>query len=278
MSIRTIRNSRITNVADVETYDIIPGRALMVVLSWHGILRHVVLNTYAPATNAADRRRFWKDLLQKMVDRNLPAPDTHLGDHNMVEDGVDRLPHKTPSKSAVKALQDLRSTYRLVDGWREINPDTKAYTHEYSQGGRARLDRIYVTPDVLKQSHSWMIESVGSLTDHDLISYVMTSQQIPFIGRGRWAIPLYLMNNNALLERIRTRGKTLEHEMDRKANGDDRLPSHQGLWQTFKEDVSKMAKDTAKVAIPKLDREIGEWTVRLKTVENDNSLSSDEKR
>ncbi|KAI5836481.1 DNase I-like protein, partial [Schizophyllum commune Tattone D] len=274
-----VLNTRLTNTTDIEVHEIIPGRAIMVVIAWHGIVKHTVLNTYAPATNAPDRRQFWIELAQIMIDKNLPAPDTHLGDHNMVEDGIDRLPYKAPrSQSCLQALHDFKNTFHLIDGWREINPDTKMYTHEYNGGGRARLDRIHVTKAILERSHSWLSDSVGSLTDHDLVSYVMTSENVPYIGKGRWAIPLYLLTNQRLLDRICEKGKDMQQELERGQHGDWRSRSPQTLWIDFKENISTMARDVAKIAIPRLDKEIGQWTARLKAVENDTSLQDHDRQ
>ncbi|KAI5887314.1 DNase I-like protein, partial [Schizophyllum commune H4-8] len=268
-----VLNTRLTNTTDIEVHDIIPGRAIMVVLAWHGVLKHAILNTYAPATNAPDRRRFWIQLTQTMINKNLPAPDTHLGDHNMVEDGIDRLPYKAPrSQSCLQALHDFKNTFHLLDGWRELNPDSKMYTHEYTGGGRARLDRIHVTKATLERSHSWKSESVGSLTDHDLVSYVMTSDDVPFIGKGRWAIPLYLLTHRRLLDQICEKGNEMQLELERGQRGDWRSRSPQEAWVDFKEQTAKMARDLAKIALPKLEKDIGEWSARLKALENDTSL------
>ncbi|KAL1670891.1 Endonuclease/exonuclease/phosphatase, partial [Schizophyllum commune] len=274
-----VLNTRLTNTTDIEVHDIIPGRAIMVVLAWHGVLKHTILNTYAPATNAPDRRRFWVELTQIMINKNLPAPDTHLGDHNMVEDGMDRLPYKAPrSQSCLQALHDFKNTFHLIDGWREINPNTKMYTHEYTRGGRARLDRIHVTKAILEHSHSWTSETVGSLTDHDLVSYVMTSDDVPYIGKGRWAIPLYLINNRRLLDQICEKGADMQRELERGKQGDWRSRPPQIVWLDFKESIATMARQTAKIAVPKLDKEIGQWTARLKAVENDTSLQDHDRQ
>ncbi|KAL1709950.1 hypothetical protein EV121DRAFT_275855 [Schizophyllum commune] len=247
-------NSRITNLAGIEVHEIIKGRAIMLILNWHGLHKHAILNTYAPAGRVQEKRRFWNKLTNRMIELQLPSPDTHLGDHNLVEDGVDRLPFGLTGASALAAFIQFKNLHMLVDGWREINPTTKAYTHHNSSDGDARLDRIYVSKEVMKGSHTWAIKSVGSLSDHCMVSYVHTTGNIPYIGKGRWSIPLYVMQDKELMEEVNARGLDLEREIEEKEGVTHPLL----LWESFKSDIIARAREKAKRAIPRIDKEIGE--------------------
>jgi hypothetical protein len=55
-----------------------------------------------------------------------------LGDFNIVEDSIDRLPCHSDNHNAVEALQDLKTLLHLEEGWRKSNPNTKAFTYMQS--------------------------------------------------------------------------------------------------------------------------------------------------
>ena len=72
-------------------HDIIPGRALLISIPWHANLMLTILNIYAP--NApSDNEKFWKDLQLAFNTNPFPYSDILLGDFNVVEDAIDRLP------------------------------------------------------------------------------------------------------------------------------------------------------------------------------------------
>jgi hypothetical protein len=98
---------------------------------------------YAP-NSPAENQAFWESLLLRWTTCNLPKPDLFLGDFNLVEDAIDRLPCHSDHNGATQALQDVKSTLHLIDGWRRTNPTSKAYTYQQKEtGSQSRIDRIY---------------------------------------------------------------------------------------------------------------------------------------
>ncbi|KAJ6474898.1 hypothetical protein C8R45DRAFT_805109, partial [Mycena sanguinolenta] len=83
-------NRDITNTEDIETWEIIPGRALLAKIPWHRKRVLTVLAIYVPADSMAANKNFWEELSQIWMTRVLPVPDMMLGDMNIVEEGVDR--------------------------------------------------------------------------------------------------------------------------------------------------------------------------------------------
>jgi hypothetical protein len=63
----------------------------------------------------------------------------------MIEDAIDRLPVHKDQDDMVEALDELKQTLRLEDGWRNTFPTPLAYTYLQSNGNRSqsRINRIY---------------------------------------------------------------------------------------------------------------------------------------
>ncbi|KAL1741664.1 Endonuclease/exonuclease/phosphatase, partial [Schizophyllum fasciatum] len=270
-------NKSITNTADAEAHEIIPGRALMVTIHWHGLLKHAILVTYAPADGHAQNKEFWKTLRKRMRERDLPSPDTHLGDHNMVEDSIDKNPTKEPNSGVLSAFLRFKNEHLLHDGWRSEHPDTKAYTFQSNRGRRSRLDRIYVSKDALKNSHSWFIKKSGIPTDHDMVGYTLTDNKIPFIGKGRWTMPLFLVEDKKLDKAINERGMKISKDIEDATTNRNSALSPQIIWQQGKDDIAAMCREHAKTNVPRIDQAIKEMETKLTTIENDEELSDDEK-
>ncbi|KAJ7688792.1 hypothetical protein B0H16DRAFT_1753004 [Mycena metata] len=107
-----------------------------------------VLAVYAPAGSPAENKAFWEELHRLWMTEDLPVPDVMLGDMNIVEDTIDRLPHRADDASAAHALADLKRILEIKDGWRMTYPDTKQYTFSRGTGSHSRIDRIYLTDTV----------------------------------------------------------------------------------------------------------------------------------
>lgn len=124
--------------------EIIPGRAAMLTINWHNDLEVKILNIYAPANGATINGAFWRELTSEMEQIKLPKPNIMMGDFNVVEDSIDRLPNRPDPASSVDPLQDLRCKLCLIDGWRTTNPTEKNFT--WTDGrSLSRIDRIYTT-------------------------------------------------------------------------------------------------------------------------------------
>ena len=93
-------------------HEMIPGHALLVSIPWHTDLMLTILNIYTP--NApSDNKNFWRQLLLAFNTNLFPYPDILLGDFNIVEDTIDRLPPTmtipTPKKPCSSSSHNLSS-------------------------------------------------------------------------------------------------------------------------------------------------------------------------
>ncbi|EPS97913.1 hypothetical protein FOMPIDRAFT_1031752 [Fomitopsis schrenkii] len=239
-----ILNRELVDVSNVQVKAIIPGRALLITTNWHAGKSITILNVYAP-NPVKENENFWKALEQELTASRRRKPDVILGDFNIVEEAIDRIPTKESTNAPLAALQSLLAKTSVHDGWRISNETEKAYTYPQKGGPhRSRLDRIYAVDDLLKRSLSWDIEVTGVATDHCLVTAQLTAAQSPKIGRGRWSMPLHLLLDQEFIKQITHLGS----ETLKRARACTREPTRtedanpQLVLKQFKHQVREMAQ------------------------------------
>ncbi|KAG6874777.1 hypothetical protein C0992_006584 [Termitomyces sp. T32_za158] len=96
---------------------LIPGRALVIEVPWYEGNVLCCLNVYTP-NQSRQNEKFWKDIRAEWNTRpRMLEPNILLGDMNIVEEAIDRLPQHTDDTGAVNALASLKARLRLADGW-----------------------------------------------------------------------------------------------------------------------------------------------------------------
>ncbi|KAJ7714015.1 Endonuclease/exonuclease/phosphatase, partial [Mycena metata] len=257
-----VLNKDITNVEGVKTRRLIPGRAILAVLPWHNKLTLTVLAVYAPADSMTENRAFWEKLTNLWLTEDLPVPDMFLGDTNIVEDAVDRFPHRTDDAGATQALARFKQILEMKDGWRLTNPDEKAYTFTSTAGtSHSRIDRVYTSPDLFKRCRNWEIsDTPGELTDHKLVSVTVCAPGAPFIGPGRYTIPLFLLKDKKFITFAIEEGAKLQ---DTPAGDDLQI-----RYRKYKVDIVAYARERAKESVGATEEKR-----KLKQTERDNILN-----
>lgn len=96
-------NRDMTNADQATANELVPGRAMSVTVPWHGDLNLTLLNVYAPNQSAANGD-FWNDLTNLYSGTGRRRPDVMLGDLNLVEDSLDRIPGRPDNTNATAAL------------------------------------------------------------------------------------------------------------------------------------------------------------------------------
>jgi len=184
-----VLNRHKTNIKDVKTYEVIKGRALLLQYTWHNNKILTVLAIYAP-NDVTENKEFWDELLRKWRELRLPRLDILLGDFNMVEDAIDRLPCHTRDTRAAEALQAFRHEFDMIDGWRDINGDSKAYSFAQltEDASHSRIDRIYATAKIVQNSTKWGIVNSTVPTDHKRVQAAIFDPEEADIGTGRYEI------------------------------------------------------------------------------------------
>ena len=141
--------------------------------------------------------------LDNYIDPDIPP--MLFGDYNMVEDiyadrkgGHPRNQHTY----GLKALRDLKDSYRLVDIWRNHHPHKRQFTwHCTYQNINSRLDRIYLpaqyissVTDVYIQHFVW--------SDHDMCVIKMSLPNIKKRGKGYWKLNLQYLEHQRYKDKI----------------------------------------------------------------------------
>ncbi|EIW86190.1 DNase I-like protein, partial [Coniophora puteana RWD-64-598 SS2] len=277
-------NKTVLDTSTVKYTTLIPGRAIHATLSWHGNRKLCVVAVYAPSAGGPDNEEFWMLLRNKLAAQgnNLHKPDILLGDFNLVEDAPDRLPPHNDRIGSVIALRELRAALNLKDGWRETYPDQNAYTffQTHRQGGRkSRIDRIYIHSSLLPFARDWDINSSGVHTDHKLVTARISAKDLPYIGRGRWSMPVFLIDDKRLQAMIDVLGKALQGDLEALAeSGRSTEDNPQRAFKRFKDKVIALVRTEAKQRVPALERKARILKDKINATMNDGTLDEEEKR
>jgi exonuclease III len=200
-----VLNKNLVETEDVQKTVIVPGRAMILDMKNVDGTPLSILGVYAP-NRPSENAAFWKKIKQFYTERpRLPRPDVLCGDTNFVEDAIDRLPAHPDSKTATDAFDELKTYLRLMDGWRETYPTTRAYTflQPLALGGaQSRIDRIYIKRDLFENTFEWEMQAVPIETDHRLVTVRLTTENAPTLGHGRWVWPAHIIRDKVIAKFI----------------------------------------------------------------------------
>jgi exonuclease III len=274
-----VLNKAITNTEGIKTYDIVPGRALLVEIPWHGNETLRILNVYAPNV-PGESRDFWKEIERVWERDKLNKPDIMLGDMNFVEDAIDRMPSHADSAETSNAFRSLKNKLNLQDMWRQINPNERRFTY-YQKATQAqlRIDRIYLSEKTSKNSNDWTTETPGDIeTDHRMVAVKLTHPNMPYIGPGRWSIPLHFLKDKRMMKKVKTEVEKLAEDIEGCMHRRNQIVNPQTLFKLFKDKTVKMFRDYSKIAIPKITQEILTQEVKMSEINNNLALSEDDRK
>ncbi|KAJ7220472.1 Endonuclease/exonuclease/phosphatase [Mycena pura] len=240
-----VLNREITNIEGVGVHYLIPGQAMLAIIPWHGKKTLTVLASYAAAETDDDKIRYWDELCNLSLTLDLPVPDVVGGDFNLVTSPLDRLPHRMDPDAVVATYLRFAHLLELKDGWHSNNPDAKAYTHLNSRGTMSRIDWLLVSPTLMKNCCNWEISNFsGSLADHKMVSVRISAPGTPYIGKGRWAMPQFLLYDKDFMAYANKEACKPEDAMDLVRTDDENA---QTRCKTFKDNVQEFAKKRVKL-------------------------------
>ncbi|EIN10348.1 hypothetical protein PUNSTDRAFT_65244, partial [Punctularia strigosozonata HHB-11173 SS5] len=259
--------------------EIVPGRAIFVSLPWHNEKTLHTLGVYAP-NDPEENRTFWINLRRQLKTLRLPQPDVVLGDFNIVEDKIDRLPTHPDNGEAVNALRELKAKLNVIDGWRGENEETPAYTFlQKATGSQSRIDRIYVNKRTSKICDDWRIEDPGAIeTDHRMVSVRITDPTLPYIGKGRWCLKMDILNDKTFAKYLKDASKKMQTDVIKAGAIRTPLYNPQTVLAKFKRDISDKAKERLKSIKPKARVEIENLEVKLREIWKNHSLAEGERK
>ena len=256
-------NTRMIDTAELSVEEIVPGRVSVLSLKRGGEAHGLkIANIYAP-NNMQENADLWRILNNRWSQDTRSRPNVMMGDFNMVEDAIDRLPMRTDDQRATAEFRDLRVLLNVTDGWREENGMERKFTYvQAATASQSRLDRIYATDEIREKSFDWMIRDSGILTDHSMVSCAVANYRTPFIGKGRWAMPAGLLQDEVFMEWLNKTGIALQEEVGRGDRTDSRNP--QTALKRFKDTVRDTARERVKQNVPKIDRRLTKLNEDLK--------------
>ncbi|KAH6916526.1 Endonuclease/exonuclease/phosphatase [Coprinopsis sp. MPI-PUGE-AT-0042] len=262
-----ILNKSMTRWSDTSSYEVVPGRALLISTPWKSNRKINILNVYVPNTDN-DNKNFWDAVRLKLASPEYKDIQPHivLGDFNKVEDVIDRLPMKEPEcENVLEALRRFKSLLGIKDGWRDENPDEIAFTYMQDTctafPSQSWIDRIYVTEETLQNSRNFRMYHSGITTaDHKIVECQIFDPSSPNIGQGRWAMPPYAVESEDLQKTFR--------KMTADAISDT-------ILSKLKRDIMQEAKDWCKKKIPRLKSLMNEKEKELKKIHGDKTLQDD---
>jgi ribonuclease HI/exonuclease III len=278
MGVAIVLNKELTNYKEAKMHILTPGRAILLQTTWHANEKLNILAIYAP--NApSENEGLWVSLRNKWQEQKIPKPDILLGDFNMVEEAIDRLPCHTDQASAIEALQEFKTLLRLQDGWRRTYPTTRAFSYiQNATGAHSRIDRIYLTEKLFTNSYDWNIEAAGIPTDHKMITMSITSPNLPYVGKGRWMIPAHLLKNKKFLKEVQQLSIKLEKEIELIGTSRSDYNNPQILFKKFKDEVIKAAKKGAKILASMAQKQMQYNQQQLGEILNNPSINEEDKQ
>ncbi|KAI0357400.1 DNase I-like protein, partial [Trametes cingulata] len=256
-------NKRVLNAKNITATVIAPGRAMLLEFEWSTNRRVKMLNVYAP-NDRQENKQFWVDLLEA----RLTNVDVMLGDMNMVQLALDRLPERTDAEGQSESFFELIQNMSLVDGWRSDNPQTRTFSYmQESTGSQSRIDRIYVSRRHRNDFNQWGFLESGIPTDHKMVTVAVANQHAPFVGKGRWTMPTHLLSDGEMVKTMRALGADLVREIEEL---EERSPEKnpQVVFGRFKEKLIASARMRAKVKVPLMDKKINKLREALQAILN----------
>jgi len=84
-------NKQLIEPDELDLYELIPRRAAILKVRWLRLSTATILNIYTP-NNRGEHTNFWAKVITARKAKHLPEPDFILGDFNVTEDAIDRMP------------------------------------------------------------------------------------------------------------------------------------------------------------------------------------------
>jgi len=177
-------NKQLIEPDEIETHELIPGKALILRIKWLKMCNTTILNIYAPNKRNA-HPRFWATTLTGRHTKRIPIPDFTLGDFNVTEDAINRMPPRLDDEDAISALRDVKQEWDIRDSWRWANPTEKAFTYgaqTHNDHIQARLDRIYIAKRTEPYTFDWEVKETAIPTNHTMVTVKYAPKDAPYIG------------------------------------------------------------------------------------------------
>jgi exonuclease III len=99
-------NKTLINLQKITTHELVPGRALLLKISWLENSKTTILNVYVPVNRAA-QPQFWQTIENERCYLKLARPCFIVGDFNIIENAIDRAPLQLDNQIAADVLRNI---------------------------------------------------------------------------------------------------------------------------------------------------------------------------
>ena len=157
---------------------------------------------------------FWGNITDKVQADSSLRLEVVLGDFNLIEEALDRIPSRSDDPRATEKLKEFRVKHSLVDGWCRANPEEKGYSWIRDLDGmQSKIDRIYIHESFFNDCSNWRIKPAPIPSNHNMVSVSIGMLSSPELERGRWATPMRLIKNRVIKNKIQSMGKKLKWDL-----------------------------------------------------------------
>ncbi len=127
---------------------------------------------------------------------------------------------------------------------------------------------------------NWDLNNTEVHTDHKLVTVMIYHPDAPYIGSGRWYIPLHLLRDRDIAAEIDRTGRELLKKIintEKPLENADNV-SHadatetQSLYAEWKQDILKYIRNVARKKIPKLDARIDMLKTEIRNTQNNRNM------
>jgi ribonuclease HI len=161
----------------------------------------------------------------------------------------------------------------VIDSWQHNNPNTRQYTFTRNTHSLSRLDRIYTNRNLMNRLSDWEVTDTIVPSDHKMVLTRLAPPTLPFIGPGRWTMPLALITDQELLTNIAELGKALQKELEPAMHTNTRP---QTIWLEFKKQTVALIKKASKCQLGKMRNKIAAITKDIKDTEQRDDLDANQ--
>ncbi|KAK0477678.1 hypothetical protein IW261DRAFT_1420950 [Armillaria novae-zelandiae] len=199
------------------------------------------------------------------------------GNFNLVEDALDRLPAHEDKRDTVNTFTTFRKNMALHDGWQNTNPDMKNFPFTQMAGNflRSWIDRIYVSTHRLKDCEEWEIKDALLSTDHRAVNVKMTHPIDPYVGKGRWTMPLHLLKNGKAIKEVEDVVKAMATGIQDTAGKRTESENPQMIYAKGKEKIIKILQKYARCSIPIKKARMEQLQAELDAMLQDDTTDED---
>ncbi len=222
------------------------GRIKAIVLKWKN-QKLGIISVYAPninweKTSEKDYIKFVEEL-ENVIRKTRSKADQIIlgGDLNLVQSKWDIQGEKVKLyKDCIEAIQRCMESNRLVDIFREMNPEKVITT--FTQFGktraenRRRLDYIYIS-DTIKNATEVVFNTTITHTDHNLLMIQIDSKTHRRTNKGLWRHNNLLNTDNNFIENLKEMITKIDYE---------ELRGEQVKWEYTKYKIGLFSREYSK--------------------------------